>query len=462
MTDVKKAAAEVLDSYEPPRCPAGLLRDYELLSRLSEGHGTETFLVAPKDGGAQCVAKCYDKSVHNVVKGEGDFLTALDHAGLPRFLGKYEDDDCVCVIREYISGVTLERYAAENELTTQDAVGICLKLADILEYLHGQTPPVIHRDIKPQNIVVREDGSIALIDFDISRVYDPEAETDTQFFGTRSYAAPEQYGFMQTDCRADIFSFGVLLRWLVTGSERRNDNIRLYRPVARIIDKCTAFSPDERYRSISEVRCALIKSDPRKQRVRIASITVCIVLALALLTYGGVKLYERITFDPFAEGNIPATLSDQERITDAVSYLHELCGTELFDATDDIATVGDLRAALVEVCGLEEAYVWAMPTEELPGEYPGYFLPWGLPPEQYIDRDLVTYAAVKAYWPEVVADWSSLPDDNGYYPGARVALAFAEEHGILTGANRPGDLTLGDTALIFANAQRVHAAETEA
>ena len=458
MTDIKKAAAEVIADYEPPKCPAGLLGDYELLSRLSEGYGTETFLVSPDNGETLCVAKCYDKQIHSVEKGEGDILSALDHPGLPHFLGKYEEDDCVCVVREYIIGVPLDRFAAENQLTTQDAVGLCLKLADILSYLHGQTPPVIHRDIKPQNIIVKEDGSLALIDFDISRVYNPEAETDTQFFGTRSYAAPEQYGFMQTDCRADIFSFGVLLRWLVTGSERKNDNIRLYKPVAGVIEKCTAFSPDERYQSITEVRSALKKANPKAQRIKAAKLAGCIVLALALLSYGGVKLYNYLTFDPFAEGNIPATLSDGERIADAVSYLHTLCGTDLFNATDDIATIGDLRTVLVEVCGLDEAYVWAMPTEEFPGEYPGYFLPWGLPPEQYIDRDLVTYAAVKAYWPEVVADWSSLPDDNGYYPGARVAAAFAEEHGILTGANRPGDLTLGDVALIFANAQRVYAA----
>ena len=179
MTDIKKAAAEVIADYEPPKCPAGLLGDYELLSRLSEGHGTETFLVSPDNGETLCVAKCYDKQIHSVEKGEGDILSALDHPGLPHFLGKYEEDDCVCVVREYIIGVPLDRFAAENQLTTQDAVGLCLKLADILSYLHGQTPPVIHRDIKPQNIIVKEDGSLALIDFDISRVYNPEAETDT-------------------------------------------------------------------------------------------------------------------------------------------------------------------------------------------------------------------------------------------------------------------------------------------
>lgn len=76
--------------------------------------------------------------------------------------------------------------------------------------------------------------------------------------------------------------------------------------------------------------------------------------------------------------------------------------------------------------------------------------------------NVAVYAAVKVHDPSIVADWSSIKDDNGYYPGARVAIAFAEETGIMTGANRPGDITLGELALILANADRVfEAAETE-
>ena len=81
---------------------------------------------------------------------------------------------------------------------------------------------------------------------------------------------------------------------------------------------------------------------------------------------------------------------------------------------------------------------------------------------QTVDRDVMVYAAVKVHDPSIVADWSSIKDDNGYYPGGRVAVAFAEETGILTGANRPDDITLGEMALILANADRVFdATETE-
>ena len=82
-------------------------------------------------------------------------------------------------------------------------------------------------------------------------------------------------------------------------------------------------------------------------------------------------------------------------------------------------------------------------------------MPWGWDDGQTVDRDIAVYAAVKAHDPSIVADWSSIKDDNGYYPGVRVAVAFAEETGITTGANSPRDITLGELALILANTDRV-------
>ncbi len=76
---------------------------------------------------------------------------------------------------------------------------------------------MIHRDIKPQNIIMDKTGRIKLIDFGISRVFQESAKNDTVYFGTKEFSPPEQYGFSQTDNRSDIFSFGVVLCWLLTG-----------------------------------------------------------------------------------------------------------------------------------------------------------------------------------------------------------------------------------------------------
>ena len=88
----------------------------------------------------------------------------------------------------------------------------------------------------------------------------------------------------------------------------------------------------------------------------------------------------------------------------------------------------------------------------MPRESDEFFMPWGWDDGQTVDRDIAVYAAVKVHDPAIVADWSSIKDDNGFYPGVRAAVAFAEETG---SANQPGDIPLGDLALILANADRV-------
>jgi len=129
-------------------------------------------------------------------------------------------------------------------------------------------------------------------------------------------------------------------------------------------------------------------------------------------------------------------------------------GTEMFDDDTAIAGIGDLRKAMIELYGLDHDYVYGINTD-MPQENDAYFLPWGWDDKQTVNRDIMVYAAVKVHDPSIVADWSSLKDDNGFYPGARVAVAFAEENGITEGVTRPGDITLGDMAIILANTDRV-------
>lgn len=116
---------------------------------------------------------------------------------------------------------------------------------------------------------------------------------------------------------------------------------------------------------------------------------------------------------------------------------------------------------MVELYGLDRDYVDGINTG-IPGESDEFFLPWGWDDGQTVARDVMVYAAVKVHDPSIVADWSSLKDDNGYYPGVRIAVVFAEETGITTGANRPADITLGEMALILANADRVFEAAVTA
>ncbi|MEA4921025.1 MAG: protein kinase [Clostridiaceae bacterium] len=284
MNELGSAVREIEAGFDASRFPEGFLDRYDQLECLASGRGTETFLVRQKDGEKLFVAKCYDKTIYSFIHESG-ILRGISHKCLPAFEDELESDDTVCIIREYIEGTPLDRYAGQKSLTENQSALIALGLCDILTYLHKREPPVIHRDIKPQNIIIREDGRPVLIDFDIARVYDSGARTDTQFFGTRDYAPPEQYGFSQTDCRADIYSLGVLLGWMLTGetdSREVSDKLGESR-FAHIYKKCTAFSPEDRYPSAEKLERELKHAleNHRKSRLAVAAAFACVLFFFA-------------------------------------------------------------------------------------------------------------------------------------------------------------------------------------
>ncbi|MBP5159393.1 MAG: serine/threonine protein kinase, partial [Lachnospiraceae bacterium] len=302
---------DILRSYEETDLPDDFSADFDILECLSERNGVITFLVRDKHGDDH-IAKCFDTSVRTIPAGN-EIISTLSHDGLPEHTADYENARMAVSVRRYVEGESLDRYVSANDLSEPQVVDICLQLCDILAYLHHRENPIIHRDIKPQNIIVRPNGRIVLIDFDIARLHNTESETDTVFFGTRSYAPPEQYGFSQTDERTDIYALGVLLRWLLTGSTKENNKIKIYRPLAAIIRKCTGFSPKERFSDVDQVKKALRSANPRSQRIRAAVIAVCIAAVAGLASFAGIKIYEYVTYTPFSKDAIPAYLTDEER-----------------------------------------------------------------------------------------------------------------------------------------------------
>ena len=256
--------------FDENRYPADFSADYEAMECLAYHGAGETLLVKDRKTGEYFVAKCYTDNNPLSHMTEGELLKSLSHPGLPKFIGEYRSEKMLCVVREYAEGTPLDQYVERSGSAQKQSIAFAVQLCDILAYLHGQTPPVIHRDIKPQNIIVDPTGKIKLIDFGISRVYDETARKDTVCFGTRGFAAPEQYGFSQTDRRADIFSLGVLLGWLLTG---KSDIAEILRDISnprlrRIVQKCTAFAPERRYASVIKVKSDLLSAGRyRKGRV---------------------------------------------------------------------------------------------------------------------------------------------------------------------------------------------------
>ncbi len=275
-----------LANFDDSRFPGDFLQRYELMECLSHNEIGETLLVKDRQTGEYDVAKCYtDKSLLSHTS-ENDLLKKMHHAGLPTYIGEYQNEEMLCVVREFAQGKPLDKLAKEIKFTQQQAIAFVVQLCDILMYLHGQTPSIIHRDIKPQNIIVNEEGKITLIDFNISRTYDESSREDTLCFGTRHYAAPEQYGFSQTDCRTDIFSLGILLCWLLTGSvdvEQAKKTISNH-GLVQVINKCTAFDPKDRYKNAAQVRDALTGRVIQRRILSLFPATLVILSVILLFT----------------------------------------------------------------------------------------------------------------------------------------------------------------------------------
>lgn len=149
-------------------------------------------------------------------------LTHLNHPGLPRVYSQFSDAECWYMVMDFIEGATLERYLERmprGRLSVNEALDIGQSLCGVLEYLHSRQPPIIFRDLKPGNVIIRPDGHISLIDFGIARHYKAGQAKDTIPFGSPGYAAPEQYGRAQTTPRSDIYSLGAILHQMLTGDD---------------------------------------------------------------------------------------------------------------------------------------------------------------------------------------------------------------------------------------------------
>ncbi|MCL1790625.1 MAG: protein kinase [Peptococcaceae bacterium] len=194
-----------------------------------------------------------------------EVLLKLQHKAFPKIHDCYQFEDQTVIVEEYLKGAMLSTYVKEKEKLSPDkAVEFTIAICEAVSYLHTQNPPVIHRDIKPDNIIYTNDG-MKLIDFNIARVYDPKKDKDTVFMGTLGYAPPEQFGFGQTDQRSDIYAIGMTLYFMLTGlePERKLDKeaIRdLPQSLQKILLTSTDFAPDSRYDSAENMKRDLLKA----------------------------------------------------------------------------------------------------------------------------------------------------------------------------------------------------------
>ena len=269
--------------------PEALRARYELLECFSAKPDAQTLLVRDRATDALCVAKCCLKGGPLYDHAEPVALKTLDAPPLPRFVAEYTGEAMRCVLREYVPGQSLSEAAARRRFTEGEIIAIGVQLCDQLASLHGLNPPVIHRDIKPQNVVLRPDGTAVLIDFGISRAVTTD-KGDTLVCGTQGFAPPEQYGFAPTDCRSDIFGLGMLLEWLRTGEAKPPQDTRT--PLEKVIARCTAFDPRRRFSDIGQVKRALRRATPAARKNALALRALAAAAALCLVGLGAHFLWQ--------------------------------------------------------------------------------------------------------------------------------------------------------------------------
>lgn len=189
---------------------------------------------------------------------------------VPRIVECARTGEILTVVTEYVDGPTLDEFVYEHGPSPALARNMGILLCDaVAEFHEGFTMPLIHRDLKPGNIIV-SNGRPVVIDFGIARTWNKSAQTDTAYFGTRPYAPPEQYGFGQTDARSDVYALGKLLIFCATGDEMRtatdNDSLMeagLDPSLAAIAARATAFDPADRYQTARELMDALCDVEVR-------------------------------------------------------------------------------------------------------------------------------------------------------------------------------------------------------
>ena len=242
-----------------------------------------------------------DEIIVNSLLAEANMMKRLDHPALPRIVDIIDKGTTIYVVMDYIEGESLDKVlmveGAQDEAVVIDWGK---QLCDALSYLHSQKPPIIYRDMKPANVMLKPEGNIKIIDFGIAREYKEEKLADTTVLGTKGYAPPEQYSG-QTDARSDIYALGMTMHHLLTDVDPRSGEpyapVRQWNPalsegIEVIIDKCVQPAAENRYQTCADLLYDLehpeliTKGYKRSQKRKLAAFITSAALSVVMLLTG--------------------------------------------------------------------------------------------------------------------------------------------------------------------------------
>lgn len=209
-------------------------------------------LVQDRRNSELCVKKTLDIYSRDVYEQ----LASVRIEGVPAVKECVADDGKLIVVEEYVKGRSLKQVLDEHGLLNEEqAYEIAVQLVDILVRLHQLEPAIVHRDIKPSNIIIEKNGHVNLIDFNAARHVNADKNEDTRMLGTVYFAAPEQFGFGQSDERTDIYGLGATINYIMTGDKPGAGIAECI--FSDILKKCLMVDAKDRYQSAEELRGVL-------------------------------------------------------------------------------------------------------------------------------------------------------------------------------------------------------------
>ena len=282
---------------------------YEILREIGRGGMSVVYLAMDTHLNKQWAVKEIrkrgngkkDEIVVNSLLAEANLMKGLDHPALPRIVDIIDHGSTIFVVMDYIEGESLDKILKAEGVQAEDVVITWAKqLCDALSYLHTQTPPIIYRDMKPANVMLKPEGNVKIIDFGIAREYKEQNLTDTTVLGTKGYAPPEQYSG-QTDARSDIYALGMTMHHLLAGIDPMAGGgyapVRMWNPelsegIELIIDRCVQPAAENRYQNCRDLLYDLdhpeliTKSYKNKQKRKLKIFAVSACLAVICLASG--------------------------------------------------------------------------------------------------------------------------------------------------------------------------------
>lgn len=305
---------------------------------------------------------------NDLIQHECEVLLRLHHDRIPQIHDVFYENSTFYIVMSYIDGVTLDRYEQGHHPLGDDTIrSICHVLLDILGYLHSPEAGIVFADLSPDNIMIDKNENPYLIDFGISSRMETRQNLPA---ATMGYSAPEVFSQKALDQRADIFSFGYLLRFLCTGlsplekTETPTAELISDLQLAEIINRCTAKNPEERYADITELKEALfpeIRQAPVKKSRRTAVIAACTVLAAA----AGLGLYYQSRTGPDESASSSAVSGTAPGIQPELFFEESGLTDHAMDWQDDslekkmrsVTGIEGRDIMLSDVWGLQELYL---------------------------------------------------------------------------------------------------------